>query len=86
MCMGDQKFNDKINSMARLNSTRYASLTDSIISLLQNKGIYTDFHFIEKPTDILTKITGLSFKVCFFFFCKHIFVLKIFIYYTLISK
>lgn len=51
--------------MARLNSSIHKSLTDSVIKDLVCKGIFTDYDFIQKDTDFLIKITGLSFKVFF---------------------
>lgn len=48
--------------MARLNSSIHKSLTDSVIKDLVCKGIFTDYDFIQKDTDFLIKITGLSFK------------------------
>ncbi|XP_033224740.1 DNA repair protein RAD51 homolog 4-like [Belonocnema kinseyi] len=48
--------------MARLSSNRYEILTDSIMSQLQKKGIYTDFDFMEKAVDTLVNVSGLSFK------------------------
>lgn len=55
----------EVTRMARLSSDRFEILTDSIISQLQKKGIYTDFDFMEKAVDTLVNFSGLSFKVSF---------------------